>query len=132
MAKILIIDDDAQVVNLIERWLSKAGYEVACACDGEQGLRGLESERIALIVIDIFMPGKEGLETITGIRKIYNTIPIIAMSGGGRCGPHLYLKAALMLGADFALQKPFEKEMLLSTIRTCLSKTEPVIDDHKS
>jgi len=104
---------------------------VECACDGEQGLRGLDSEHVALIVIDIFMPGKEGLETITAIRKINSNIPIIAMSGGGPCGPHLYLKAALTLGADSALQKPFEKELLLSTIRTCLSKTEPVIDDHR-
>ena len=129
MAKILVIDDDDQVVKIIARWLSKAGYEVECACDGERGRRILENERVDLIVTDIVMPGKDGLETIPVIRKMNITVPIIAMSGGGSCGPDLYLKTALALGADCALQKPFERELLLSTVRTCLSKTIPVIDD---
>ena len=131
MAKILVIDDDDQVVSIIARWLSKAGYEVECACDGERGLRFLESETADLIVTDIVMPGKEGLETIPMIRKMNKNVPIIAMSGGGSCGPELYLKTALALGANFALQKPFEKEQLLSTVRTCLSKIKPVVDEHK-
>ena len=124
MAKILIIDDDDQVVGVIARWLSKAGYEVACACDGEQGLRFLEKEPVDLVVTDIVMPGKEGLETIPMLRKMNKTLPIIAMSGGGSCGPELYLSMAVSLGADCALQKPFEKELLLSTVQTCLSKTK--------
>jgi DNA-binding response OmpR family regulator len=129
MAKILLIDDDDQVVKLFARWLSKAGYEVECACDGEQGRRVLEKERVDLIITDIVMPEKDGLEAIPLIRKMNKTVPIIAMSGGGRDGPDLYLQTALALGADCALQKPFEKEQLLSTVRTCLSKTIPVIDD---
>jgi DNA-binding response OmpR family regulator len=129
MAKILLIDDDDQVVKLIALWLSKAGYEVECACDGEQGRRVLEKERVDLIITDIVMPEKDGLEAIPLIRKMNKTVPIIAMSGGGRDGPDLYLQMALALGADCALQKPFEKEQLLSTVRTCLSKTIPVIDD---
>jgi DNA-binding response OmpR family regulator len=131
MAKILVIDDDDQVVSVIARWLSKAGYEVECACEGERGLRFLENEPVDLIVTDIVMPGKEGLETIPMIRKMNKTVPIIAMSGGGNSGPELYLSMALSLGADCALQKPFDKELLLSTVRTCFSKTKPAVDDHK-
>ncbi len=131
MKKILVIDDDEQVVTLIGRWLAKAGYEVEGACDGDRGLRVLENERVDLIVIDIVMPGKDGLETIPMIRKMNKPVPIIAMSGGGRGGPELYLNVALALGADYALQKPFERELLLSTVRTYLSKTNPVIDDQR-
>ena len=131
MAKILVIDDDDQVVSVIARWLSKAGYEVECACDGKRGLRFLENEPVDLIVTDIVMPGKEGLETISMIRKMKKTVPIIAMSGAGSYGPELYLSMALSLGADHALQKPFDKELLLSTVRMCLSKIKSVVDQHK-
>ncbi len=125
MSKILVIDDDELVLDMLLRWLSKAGYDVAGACDGEQGLRLLESEFFDLIVTDIVMPEKEGLETIPAIRRKNKALPIIAISGGGSYGQKLYLNMALKLGADYIFQKPFDRDPFLKAVQACLSGMKP-------
>lgn len=125
MAKILVLDDDESVLAMLLRWLSDAGYEAGGAGDGERGLRLLETEPYDLVVTDILMPGKEGLETIPAIRRKRKDLPIIAMSGGGSCGPQLYLEMALKLGAVYAFQKPFDREPFLKVVRGCLSGIKP-------
>jgi DNA-binding response OmpR family regulator len=120
MAKILVIDDDHAVRLTIQIFLERAGHEVICASDGEQGLRAFASDSPQLIITDIIMPNKEGIETIMLIRERDTTIPIIAMSGGGRVGNADFLKIASRLGANEVLAKPFERQDLIAAVRRLL------------
>jgi DNA-binding response OmpR family regulator len=121
MARILVIDDDEIINDMIVQMLSEAGYEAEGAKDGSLGLKLLASKPFELIVTDIIMPEKEGLETIVAIRKKSKTIPIIAVSGGGKQGPAHYLLLAKQFGADYAFQKPFDRDAFLGAVRDCLS-----------
>ena len=121
MARILVIDDDEFVNGMIVQLLSEAGHEVLSAQDGRCGLKILESKPVELVVTDIIMPEKEGLETIAAIRKTNKSIPIIAVSGGGKLGPEHYLHMAKHFGADYAFQKPFYREPFLAAVRECLA-----------
>lgn len=123
MAKILVIDDDEIMNEMIVQLLSKAGYEAEGACDGSQGLKLMESKQFDLIITDIVMPQKEGIETILAIRSKNKSLPIIAISGGGKIRPDQYLHMAQQIGADYTFQKPFEKEPFLGAVRECLSGT---------
>ena len=121
MARILVIDDDEIMNDMIVQLLSEVGYEAEGAEDGSIGLKLLESRAFDLIVTDIIMPDTEGLETIVAIRKKNKSVPIIAVSGGGKLGPEQYLHMAKHFGADYAFQKPFYKEPFLAAVRECLS-----------
>ena len=121
MARILVIDDDEIMNDMVIQMLSKAGYDAEGAKDGNSGLELLESKPFDLIITDIVMPDKEGLETIFEIRSKNKTIPIIAISGGGKISPEQYLHMAQQLGADYTFQKPFNKEPFLAAVRECLS-----------
>ncbi len=123
MARILVIDDDEIMNGMTVQLLSEAGYEAEGAEDGNNGLKILESKSFDLIVTDIVMPEKEGVETIIAIRDKNKTIPIIAISGGGRIDPQDYLRMAQHFGADYTFQKPFDKEPFLAAVRECLSGT---------
>jgi DNA-binding response OmpR family regulator len=120
MARILVIDDDHAVRLTIQVFLERAGHEVICAADGEQGLRAFASDSPQLVITDIIMPNKEGIETIMQIRERDATIPIIAMSGGGRVGNADFLKMAARLGANEVLAKPFERQDLTAAVRRLL------------
>ncbi len=121
MARILVIDDDEIMNSMIVQLLSEVGYEAEGAEDGNLALKLLETKTFDLIVTDIIMPEKEGLETIVAIRKTNKTVPIIAVSGGGKLGPEQYLDMAKHFGADYAFQKPFYREPFLAAVRECLS-----------
>jgi len=121
MARILIIDDDEMMNGMIVQLLSEAGYETESATDGNLGLRLLRDNAFDLIVTDIIMPEKEGLETIAAIRKDNKGVPIIAISGGGKLGPEHYLHMAKHFGADYAFQKPFYRDPFLAAVRECLA-----------
>jgi len=116
MARILVIDDDRAVRLTIQMFLERAGHEVICASDGEQGLRAFASDSPQLIITDIIMPNKEGTEMIMQIRAQDATIPIIAMSGGGRLGNADFLKMAARFGANEVLAKPFERQNLTAAV----------------
>lgn len=122
MARILVIDDDEILNGMIVQMLTEAGYEAEGARDGNRGLKLLESKPFDLIITDIVMPEKGGLEAILAIRRTNKTIPIIAISGGGKISPEQYLLLAQSFGADFAFQKPFSNESLLAAVRKCLSR----------
>ena len=83
MPSILIIDDDDSLRDALRRTLHKEGYTISEACEGRQGLKELEHSPVDLILLDMFMPDKDGLETIGELRRTYPKIRIIAMSGGG-------------------------------------------------
>jgi CheY-like chemotaxis protein len=120
MARILVIDDDHAVRLTIQVFLEREGHEVICASDGNEGLRAFTSDSPQLIITDIIMPNKEGIETIMQIRQRDAAIPIIAMSGGGRVGNADFLKMAGRLGANEVLAKPFERQDLIAALRRLL------------
>ena len=117
MPSILIIDDDDSLRDALRRTLHKEGYTISEACEGRQGLKELEHSPVDLILLDMFMPDKDGLETIGELRRTYPKIRIIAMSGGGFKGTVDVLHVAKKLEARRTLNKPFTREQLLEAVR---------------
>lgn len=91
-----------------------AGYKVRAAPDGQAGLAHFMAEPSELVVTDIIMPNREGIETIVELRKASPTVKVIAISGGYRVGPDDFLQLARHVGADGALAKPFRLSKLLA------------------
>jgi YesN/AraC family two-component response regulator len=106
MAKILVIDDDPSIQTMLKKMLEKAGHEVDTACNGSEGLDKIECCLPDLLVTDIVMPEKEGLELIFYLRRKNPELKIIAISGGGRFNYEGYLTSAKHLGANLIFQKP--------------------------
>lgn len=107
MAKIMVVDDDDQVRILLQHMLERMGHEVLQATNGLEALQFYREEPSEIIFMDLIMPGKEGIETITEFRHDFPDAVIVAMSGGGRMGPANYLEIASKLGAKRTLTKPF-------------------------
>jgi CheY-like chemotaxis protein len=119
---ILLIDDDPLVAFTVERMLEGGGYTVIRAADGEKGLKIMAAEKVDLIITDIIMPVKEGIETIREIRQHDAQLPVIAVSGGGHGSGGNYLRMAQALGATEILAKPFDQDQLLAAVHRCLGK----------
>lgn len=120
MALILIIDDDLKIREVLRQILEHAGYEVMEAPDGKEGIRLYRERQAELVITDIIMPKKEGLETITDLRIEFPEVKIIAISGGGLIGPETYLELAEVFGANRLLTKPFGHEELLEAVQDLL------------
>ena len=116
MKRVLIIDDEPTILLMMKKMIERAGYEVDLASNGLNGIAMLEKGNFNLVITDIIMPEKEGLEIISELRRDYPDIKIIAISGGGRLSPEGYLVSADLLGADRVLKKPFEKKDLVGAI----------------
>ena len=114
MATILCIDDEESVRRLFQVALERAGYRVLTAENGKHGLRLLEHQEVDLILVDIFMPGMDGLELIPLLRKMRPANKIIAISGA--LGKMNHLEPAKYLGADDTLKKPFSLQELLDAV----------------
>ena len=114
---ILIADDDDQVRMLLKRVLVKAGYEVQEARNGNEALRIFHTKPVTLLITDLIMPDKEGIETIQEFRRNNSPVKIIAMSGGGRLDQNMYLSMAKKIGADRVLSKPFMPQDLLAVVQ---------------
>lgn len=120
MARVLVVDDDQQVRKFVTQTLARTGHEVVGAADGNEGLAAFKGGGIDIVVIDLIMPEKEGIETIIELRRINKAVKIIAISGGGRMGPEGYLLTAKSLGAKETLQKPFSMEELSGAVERVL------------
>jgi DNA-binding response OmpR family regulator len=120
MARILVIDDDIEIIGMLKKTLVRSGYEVMVAADGDEALKLQKMTAADLIITDLIMPRKEGLETIMEFRRDYPSVKIIAMSGGGKLEPETYLKTANFLGAQATLAKPFELEEMLREVKKLL------------
>jgi DNA-binding response OmpR family regulator len=120
MPRILVIDDDPVVRNTISKVLNRDSFEVFLAENGTSGIDSFRRNQPDLVITDIIMPDKEGIETIREIRRIRPDAKIIAISGGGRVGNPDFLKMARSLGASDVISKPFGSDELLSHVRACL------------
>ncbi len=116
MTQILIADDDKFSRSMLRAMLENKKYHIEEADDGEIALNMLRKNPADIVITDIVMPNKEGIETITQIRKEFPHIKIIAISGGGRLGPKNYLKLAKRFGADYVFNKPIDQSELLGSI----------------
>lgn len=122
MATILIIDDDPQMRRVVLRILATAGHEVIEAKDGKEGLALFQARHPSLVVTDLLMPEKEGIETIRELRNASATLPILAISGGGQLSRmNMFLEAATKLGATARLAKPFRSSDLIETVSRLLA-----------
>jgi hypothetical protein len=116
-SSILVVDDDDSIRNLFELTLTGVGYKVVVAKDGREALARMREQRFDLVVTDLVMPEREGIEIVQTLRKEQPDLKIIAVSGafGG-----MYLKVAKALGANATLAKPVSKDALLTTVRSLL------------
>lgn len=120
MASILVIEDDLQMRGLLKDILVQAGYEVQLASNGDEGLQLLRQVPVDLVITDLFMPDRDGLEVIMTLRRDSPPIPIIVCTGNAE-SVH-YLNAAKYLGAQRTLAKPFLITELLQAVREELQK----------
>jgi DNA-binding response OmpR family regulator len=123
MARILVIDDNDLVRASTRSILESEGYLVEEAGDGDVGIARAKACGPDLILTDIVMPNKEGIEMIRDLRGRGYDGPIIAMSGGGRLDATEVLDLAGKLGADACIAKPFKKAELLAKVKACLQST---------
>lgn len=123
MAKILVIDDEVLLAKTLSIVLAKAGHTVVTAENGQIGVDMFATEKPDLVITDIIMPVMEGIEAIQALRAQAPTLPIIAVSGGGRTKNLEFLRVAQKLGANAALGKPFTKEQLLAAVTKCLAES---------
>jgi CheY-like chemotaxis protein len=117
MARVLVVDDETQMRDVLCQALERHGHTVDQAADGRQALQRLGEHQPDLVITDLVMPEMEGIETIQALRRKCPTIPIIAISGGGRVGPENYLSMAGQIGANRTFAKPFRLEEILIAVR---------------
>lgn len=123
VANILLIDDDDALREVLRLQLQRAKHEVKEASDGRQVLEnpGAWIDWADLVITDLFMPERDGIETLCGLRQNCADLPVIVMSGGGRVQDvEDFLGYATQLGATQALQKPFSRAQLLSAVELAL------------
>ncbi|HUQ74989.1 MAG TPA: response regulator [Burkholderiales bacterium] len=110
--RVLVVDDNADMRLSLQQLLRLLGYEVETASDGNQALAAHRAKAVGIVITDIFMAGTEGMETIATFKREWPLVRVIAMSGGGERAKKDYLQAALQIGADATLQKPFSVDVL--------------------
>jgi two-component system phosphate regulon response regulator OmpR len=117
--KILVVDDDMRLRSLLERYLVEQGYQVRAAANSEQMDRYLERENFHLLVLDLMLPGEDGLSICRRLRQKENEIPIIMLTAKGDEVDRII---GLEMGADDYLPKPFNPRELLARIKAVLRR----------
>lgn len=125
MAVIVIVDDDPTIRLIAAELLRPDNHVVLEAEDGDEALKVVGSMAVDLVVLDMLMPNKDGLETILELRRTQPGIRILAISSGGRVGAEQLLRTATMLGADETMVKPLRLESFAATVSRLLTQTEP-------
>ena len=125
MSRILIIEDETVLRVLIKDVLENAGYEVATAADGNEGIQLFHEHPCDVVITDILMPEKEGLETILELNRYSPETVIIAISGGGAGLGDDLLDMAKDFGARYALKKPIVMRELVKLIQNMLNEHVP-------
>src|ERR1700674_1165969 len=119
MAQILVIDDDHAVRGAMQLLLQAEGFDVVVASDGTNGIVTAQANAPDLVIVDLFMPGMTGVDTIRAIRERIPRVPIIAISGvlASSAASVDSLSSAALTGADLTLHKPFRPNELLKAVR---------------
>ena len=123
MSTVLVIDDEANICDLVELYLTAAGFEVDCACDGAQGLSRFRETAPALVILDYLLPGMDGLEICKAIREESLT-PIVMLTARDS---DMDKVALLEAGADDYVVKPFSPPVLVARVRAVLRRSAPAI-----
>ena len=132
LAKVIIIDDEEDIRIVLKEVFVRAGFEVEVASNSDEGLNLLREKGADLVITDIIMPGRDGVETAYDIRMEFPNTKIIVMSGGGNYGSQeyepaainttAYLASAAAVGADLTLTKPFDREELVKAVKELLAE----------
>ncbi len=117
MRRILVIDDEDQIRAMLRQALESSGHEVLEANNGEEGVRIYQKQPADLVITDILMPEKEGLESIRELRGLDPAVRVIAISGGGRFHTMDVLGLARMLGARRTFWKPFDLAKVVAAVQ---------------
>ncbi|ADQ46115.1 two component transcriptional regulator, winged helix family [Caldicellulosiruptor kronotskyensis 2002] len=125
--KILVIDDDVKICEVIKLYLEKEGFEVVIAHNGMDGIAMFKNEMPNLVILDIMLPKKDGYEVCRELRKISN-IPIIMLTAKGETFDKVL---GLELGADDYIVKPFDPKELIARIKAVLRRTQGEVNDEK-
>jgi DNA-binding NtrC family response regulator len=129
MALVLVIDDEEDVRRVVEVMLKNAGHDAVQAVDGNDALRQFRRQHFELVICDVFMPDKEGIETLKELRELDPTVPIIMMSGDAPTAYFWgamhrdYLAMAKAMGATRTLEKPFKYSQLIRLVHECLTRS---------
>jgi len=119
-SKILIIEDSAEVIALLERVLGEQGYDVRAAIDGDTGLARAAAEAPDIVILDVALPGRDGLEVAAELRRRGITAPVLMLTARGAVSDRV---SGLEAGADDYLPKPFEAEELIARVRALLRRS---------
>jgi CheY-like chemotaxis protein len=132
MASILVIDDDRAVLATIKILLERAAHTVEAVENSRIGLQLVERQSFDLLIVDIFMPGMDGFETMRQVHRSRPEMPVIVISGQqfSLASEHApdFLHMAMRLGAVSSLQKPFKAPELLAVVNGCLSSSQLLPD----
>ncbi|MGD2126307.1 MAG: response regulator [Desulfobacteraceae bacterium] len=129
--KVLVVDDEEDILELLRFNLSKEGYQVACAASGEEALKSIRSDFPDLILLDLMLPGIDGLEVARRLKNDPDTksIPIVMLTAKGE---EADVVAGLELGADDYITKPFSRKILVARLRAVLRRGEGGEPEEKS
>ena len=130
MPRILVIDDEQLLRSTVVTILTRAGFSVEDASDGQAGIAMFHKNPPDIVLTDIFMPNRDGIEIIKELKQSSPRTKIIAMTGGGHLRMMEIASAAKVLGADHVLDKPFESESLLAAVNAVLGSPLPPTRQH--
>lgn len=122
LSLILVIDDEPAIRDVLRRMLERAGHEVLVAANGNVGLDLFRRQGADLVVTDVIMPEREGVETMREIKRIDPRAKVIVISGGGSIGADDFLHLAERLGADRTLAKPIDRAALMAAVDELLAE----------
>src|SRR3954451_9731695 len=122
---VLVVDDDPTVSDVVRRYLEQAGCRGRLAADGASGLAAVDAERPDLVVLDIMMPGLDGLEVCRRLRHAQPGLPVIMLTA---LGEQVYRVLGLEVGADDYVPKPFSPRELVLRVRSVLRRSTPKAD----
>lgn len=120
--RVLIIDDEPSSLELLQRIFEGEGYQVVLAANGLEGVELFRKNPCDLVITDIVMPGKDGLQTILDLRQDYPELPFVAISGGGVIAKERYLTVAGYLDRVITLAKPFAVEAIVAAVEKLLAE----------
>ena len=122
----MLVDDEDQIVRMVQETLKGLGYHVTPRTSSVEALEAFRAQpdRFDLVITDIIMPEKEGIETIIELRRDFPDVKIIAISGGGQIAPEACLLFAKKLGAQRTFTKPVPRQDMINAVKELLEQGE--------